>query len=88
MPLFCLSGLRSLSPGIGGCIDLLTQRVGALEERLKESDNVDSRIAVVETIVGTPGQMVVALQKEVHELRHGLGFVQRRSQDGVDGEYL
>jgi len=85
--LVLLVGFAVAFTKIGGRIDLLTKRVGALEDRLKESGNVDKRIAVIETIIGTHGQMLAACQGEITELRHGRGFVQHRSQGGVDGEY-
>lgn len=72
---------------IGGRIDLLTQRLVAVEEALKATRDVNERLAVIETRQATHGQLIAISQAELSDLRHGRGFVQHRSQGGVDGEY-
>lgn len=72
---------------IGGRIDLLAQRLSAVEEALKANRDVSERVAIIETRQATHGQMIAGIQTEVQELRHGRGFVQQRSFGGIDGEY-
>ena len=60
---------------LGGRIDLLTQRVGAVEEYMRQARDFSSRIAVIETRQGTHGQMITNLQQDMRELKHGEGFV-------------
>lgn len=85
--LVLLVGFAVAFTRIGGRIDLLTQRLASVEERIKEIGNVGTRIAVMESIVGSHSKMISALQDEINDLRHGRGFVQNRSVGGLDGEY-
>lgn len=71
---------------IGGRIDLLTQRLIAVEENLRNSRDVSERLAVIETRQGTHGQMIVNMQNDYADLKKGRGFVQDRS-GGLNGEY-
>lgn len=70
---------------IGGRIDLLSQRLSAVEEALKAFGNVTARLAVIEALQGSHAQMIAALQKELSDVRHGDGFV--RGSRGIDREY-
>lgn len=72
---------------IGGRIDLLTQRIISIEENLRNNRDVSERLAVIETRQGTHGQMIVNLQNDYGDLKKGRGFVQNRSEGGVNGEY-
>ena len=72
---------------IGGRIDLLTQRLASVEDNLRATRDVSERLAVIETRQATHGQLIALGQREVSELRHGRGFVQDRSQGGIDGQY-
>lgn len=72
---------------MGGRIDLLSQRVKAMEEILKGQGDLATRVAIIETRQATHGQMIANAQKDVSDLRRGRGFVQDRSAGGVDGEY-
>lgn len=59
---------------IGGRIDLLTQRIGSVEEQLKASRDVTERLAIIETRQVTFGQMISGMQDDIRELKHGEGF--------------
>ena len=72
---------------IGGRLDLLEQRLGSVEETLKHQRDVAERLVIIETRQATHGQMIAALQTEILNLRHGRGFVQPRSEGGINGEY-
>lgn len=71
---------------IGGRIDLLSQRLKAVEEVLKEHRDNDTRIAILEVRVTNHGNMITAAQQEVADLRRGKGFIAAH-RDSVDGEY-
>ena len=62
---------------LGGRIDLLSQRVGAVEEYMRQARDFSSRIAVMETRQATHGQMIANTQQDLRELKHGDGFVMR-----------
>lgn len=72
---------------IGGRIDLLSQRVAAVEETLKHNRDVNERMAVIETRQVTHGQLIVNLQNDQQDLRRGRGFIKDRSDGGINGEY-
>lgn len=71
---------------IGGRIDLLSQRLKAVEEAIKESSDNHTRIAILETRVTNHGNMITAVQADISDLRRGVGFV--KGHRGVDGEYV
>ncbi len=60
---------------IGGRIDLLAQRLGSVEDTMKATRDVSERIAVIETRQATHGQMIVAIQTDVADMKRGRGFV-------------
>ncbi|MEO6381993.1 MAG: hypothetical protein ABIO35_08345 [Nitrobacter sp.] len=60
---------------LGNRIDLLSQRLAAVEETLKSSRDVGQRIAIIETRQATHGQMIAALQRDISEVKHGRGFI-------------
>jgi hypothetical protein len=70
-----LIGLVMAFTKIGGRIDLLAQRVGSVEETLKASRAAAERMAVMETMQGTHGQMIATLQTDVADMKRGRGFV-------------
>lgn len=72
---------------IGGRIDLLTLRITAIEEIVRHAQNVNERLAIIETRQGTDGRMIVNLQNEQADMKHGRGFVKDRASGGIDGEY-
>lgn len=59
---------------IGGRIDLLTQRIGAVETSIAHNQNVSERLAIIETRQATHGQMISGAQDDIRELKHGEGF--------------
>lgn len=60
---------------IGGRIDLLAQRLGAVEDTLKGRADASERMAVIETRQATHGQMIASIQTEVTDMKRGRGFV-------------
>lgn len=60
---------------IGGRIDLLSLRLGAVEESLKAQRDVSERLAIIETRQATHGQMIAAIQADIAEMKRGRGFV-------------
>lgn len=85
--LIALIGFAVAFTKMGGRIDMLTQRVKAVEETLNRQSDVGTRVAIIETRQATHGQLIANAQTDISELRHGRGFVQRRSDGGLDGEY-
>lgn len=81
--LVLLVGFAVAFTRIGGRIDLLSQRLSAVEEALKSFRDTSERLAVIETMQATHNQMIAGLQKETADLRHGRGFV----RESVDREY-
>lgn len=72
---------------IGGRIDLLAQRLGAVEATLVHQRDVTERLGIIETRLGTHGQLIAASQTEILDLRRGRGFISPRSDGGINGEY-
>lgn len=60
---------------INGRIDLLAQRLGSVEETLKASRAAAERMAVMETMQGTHGQMIAVIQADIADMKRGRGFV-------------
>ncbi len=71
---------------IGGRIDLLSLRLGSVEEALKNSKGVDSRIATVEERLTNHVSMLTTAQRDISDLRRGEGFI-KGHRAGIDGEY-
>ena len=71
---------------IGGRIDLLAQRVGAMEETIKTSSGMATRVAIVETQQAAQASTIAAIQTELADLRRGKGFITSHRQS-IDGEY-
>ena len=84
--LFAIISFAIAFTKIGGRIDLLTQRVASMEETVKGHRDINTRVAVIETRQASNTELIATLQKDVHDLRHGRGFVQNRP-GGIDGEY-
>lgn len=79
---------------LGGRIDILAHRVKSVEDTLKTHSesfkgysDVSTRVAIIETRQATHGQLIANTQTEIQDIRHGRGFIQHRSQGGLDGEY-
>lgn len=71
---------------IGGRIDLLSLRLGAVEEAIKAARAVDSRIATVEERLTNHVSMLTTAQRDISDLRRGEGFIAGHRKS-VDGEY-
>jgi hypothetical protein len=71
---------------IGGRIDLLSMRLGSVEEAVKAQRDVDARIATVEERLTNHVTMLTTAQRDISDLRRGNGFI-RTPRDRVDGEY-
>lgn len=71
---------------IGGRIDLLAQRLKAVEDAIKEQSNNNTRISILEERVTNHGKMIAAVQQDISDLRRGSGFISSHRQS-VDGEY-
>jgi len=71
---------------IGGRIDLLAQRLKAVEEAVKESSDIDKRLATLEERVTNHVHMLTIAQADISDLRRGKGFITSHRQS-VDGEY-
>lgn len=72
---------------LGGRIDVLNQRLTAVENYMKESRDYSARIAVIETRQATHGQFIAMVQQEMRDLKRGEGFIRDRASGGIDGEY-
>jgi hypothetical protein len=71
---------------IGGRIDLLSVRLGAVEEAIKLSRDTDSRLATIEERLTNHGTTLSTVQRELFDLRRGKGFITGQRQS-VDGEH-
>lgn len=71
---------------IGGRIDLLAQRLKAVEEAIKQQSNNNTRIAIFEERVTNHGKMIAASQQDISDLRRGSGFIPAHRQS-IDGEH-
>lgn len=83
-----VGGLVIAFTRIGGRIDLLAQRVGAVEEAMRKTHDAERRIATTETRQATHGQMIAQMQADLRDLKYGRGFVANRGPEGgLNGEY-
>lgn len=71
---------------IGGRIDLLSLRLGSVEEALKNAKGVDSRIATVEERLTNHVSMLTTAQRDISDLRRGKGYI-TGNRSGLNGEY-
>jgi hypothetical protein len=73
---------------IGGRIDLLSQRMVAVEEAVKGARTSDTRLVLLEERITNHGTNLALVQRDVSDLRHGKGWITDQYQrKGVDGEY-
>jgi len=72
---------------IGGRIDLLAQRVEAMELSLNDHKDFDRRLTTTEERLTNHVKMLTTAQLDISDLRRGVGFIQHRSQGGIDGEH-
>lgn len=88
--LVLLIGFTVAFTKIGGRIDLLSLRLAAVEEAFNRQRGESERIAIMETRQVTHGQMIVAVQEDIRDMKRGRGFIQSRGGDpdgGLDGQY-
>jgi hypothetical protein len=71
---------------IGGRIDLLAQRLEAVEVAVKASSDFDKRLATLEERLTNHVKMLTTAQSDISDLRHGQGFIQSHRKS-IDGEY-
>ena len=72
---------------IGGRIDLLALRLGAVEEAVNSARKTDSRIATIEERLSNHVTMLTTAQRDISDLRRGDGFIRNHSRTGIDGQY-
>jgi len=71
---------------IGGRIDLLSQRLLAVENTLVDKRDHEKRLSIAEERLANHGSALATLQRELSSLRRGEGFIRGHRSD-VDGEY-
>ena len=71
---------------IGGRIDLLAQRLKAVEDTLKDTRDFEKRLTINEERITNHGRSIITIQEEVSDLRRGKGFI-TSNRKGVEGEY-
>lgn len=71
---------------IGGRIDLLAQRLGAVEKAVESAGNQDRRLVTLEERVTNNVSMLTTAQRDISDLRRGEGFI-KGHRTSVDGEY-
>ena len=72
---------------IGGRIDLLSQRMVAVEEAVKGARTSDTRLVILEERVTNHGTNLATAQRDISDLRHGKGWITDQFRKGIDGEY-
>jgi hypothetical protein len=72
---------------IGGRIDLLSQRMVAVEEAVKGARTSDTRLVLLEERITNHGTNLALAQRDISDLRHGKGWITDQYRKGVDGEY-
>lgn len=71
---------------IGGRIDLLAQRLGAVEAAIKDARDFENRLSINEERITNHGRSITTVQQDVSDLRRGQGFITGHRK-GIDGEY-
>lgn len=71
---------------IGGRIDLLAQRLGAVEAAIKDARDFENRLSINEERITNHGRSITTVQQDVSDLRRGQGFITGHRKS-VDGEY-
>ena len=72
---------------IGGRIDLLSQRMVAVEEAVKGTRTSDTRLVLLEERITNHGTNLAVAQRDISDLRHGKGWITDQWRKGIDGEY-
>lgn len=71
---------------IGGRIDLLAQRLKAVEDTLKDTKDFEKRLTINEERITNHGRSITTIQQDVSDMRRGEGFIAGHRKS-VDGEY-
>lgn len=71
---------------IGGRIDLLAQRLEAVEKKIDTAADHDKRVSILEERVTNHVTMLTTAQRDISDLRRGEGFIAGHRKS-VDGEY-
>lgn len=71
---------------IGGRIDLLAQRLEAVEKKIDTAADHDKRVSILEERVTNHVKMLTTAQRDISDMRRGEGFI-TGYRKGVDGEY-
>lgn len=71
---------------IGGRIDLMAQRLKAVEETLKDQRSNNTRLSILEERVTNNSKMLTVAQQEIADLRRGSGFI-TSARKTIDGSY-
>lgn len=71
---------------LGGRIDILSIRLGAVEDAVKGNSSTDKRLAILEDRQTNHATLISTIQRDLSDLRHGDGYVIGR-RVGIDGEY-
>lgn len=71
---------------IGGRIDLLAQRLKAVEDTLKDTRDFEKRLTINEERITNHGRSITTIQEDVSHLRRGEGFITSHRKS-VEGEY-
>lgn len=71
---------------IGGRIDLLAQRLKAVEDSLKDTRDFEKRLTINEERITNHGRSITTIQQDISDLRRGDGFITAHRKS-VDGEY-
>ena len=67
-------------------IDLMAQRLKAVEDAINSHRDGLTRLSILEERVTNHGKMIATNQNVIEDLRHGRGFV-TGNRNGVDGAY-
>ena len=71
---------------IGGRIDLLAQRLKAVEDTLKDTRDFEKRLTINEERITNHGRSITTIQEDVSDLRRGEGFITGHRKS-VEGQY-
>jgi hypothetical protein len=71
---------------IGGRIDLLSLRLGSVEEAVKGSGSTEKQLAILNERQTNHATTLATVQRDISDLRHGEGFIAGR-RSGIDGEH-
>jgi hypothetical protein len=71
---------------IGGRLDMLSQRIEAMEEAVRDHRDFDRRLTTTEERLTNHVRMLTAAQQDIADMRRGQGFI-KGHRKSIDGEY-